>query len=201
MYKKHGGNDHWRAYAIERNKYNRLLKFHKRQIITKQIMHNGKDTKQLFRIVNNLTGCNTHNPLPPDNTSKEIAEGFAEFFSNKITKIQQSFTGTPQYHPIEETNTPKLTSFRPFADQEVKREIMCMKNKNCKLDQISTQTLKEIITSCLPSITHIVNMSLTRGDFIIDWKLAIVKPLLKKLALNLYIETTDLSQTYPFSPN
>ena len=87
IYKKHGGNDHWRAYTIERNKYNRLLKFHKRQIITKQIMDNSKDTKQLFRIVKNLTGCNTHNPLPPGNTSKEIAEGFAEFFSNKITKI------------------------------------------------------------------------------------------------------------------
>ena len=55
-----------------------------------------------------------------------------------------------------------------------------MKNKNCKLDQISTLTLKEIITVCLPSITHIVNMSLTRGYFNTDWKLAIVKPLLKK---------------------
>ena len=72
-----------RAYTIERNKYNRLLKFHKRQIITKQIMDNSKDTKQLFRIVNNLTGCNTNNQLPPGNTSEEIAEGFAEFFSNK----------------------------------------------------------------------------------------------------------------------
>ena len=162
-------------------------------------MDNSKDNKQLFMIVNNFTGCNTHNPLPPGNTSKEIAEGFAEFFSNKITKIWQSFTGTPQYYPIEETNTPKLTSFRQFTDEEVKREIMCMKNKNCKLDQISTQMLKEIITTCLPSITHIVNMSLTRGDFITDWKLAIVKPPLKNLAQNLYIETTDLSQFYAFS--
>ena len=50
-------------------------------------MDNSKHTKQLFRIVNNLTGCNIHNPLLPGNTSKEIAEGFAEFLSNKITKI------------------------------------------------------------------------------------------------------------------
>ena len=85
--KKHGGNDHWMAYTIERNKYNRLPKFHKRQIITKQIMDNSKEIKQFFRIVNNITGCNTHNPLPPGNMSEEIAEGFAEFFSNKITKI------------------------------------------------------------------------------------------------------------------
>ena len=61
---------------------------------------------------------------------------------------------------------PKLTSFRPLTDDEVKREIMSIKTKKCKLDQISTLTLKEIITACLPSIIHIVNISLTRGDFI-----------------------------------
>ena len=59
----------------------------KNQIISKQIMENSKNTKELFKIVNNLTGCNTHNPLPPGKTSEEIAEGFAKFFSNKITKI------------------------------------------------------------------------------------------------------------------
>ena len=70
----------------ERNKYNRLLQFHKtKQIINKQIMDNSKDTKELFRIVNNLTGCKTHNPHPPGKTSKEISDGFAEFFSDKIT--------------------------------------------------------------------------------------------------------------------
>ena len=135
------------------------------------------------------------------NKREEIAEGFGEFFSNKITKIRQSFTGTSQYHPTEDTSMPKLTSFRPLTEDEVKREVMSMKNKNCELDQISKLTLKAIITACLPSITHIVNMSLTRGFFITDWKLVLVKPLLKNLAQNLYIETTDLSQTYAFLPN
>ena len=50
-------------------------------------MDNSKNTKELFRIVNNFTGSNTHNPLPPGKMTEEITEGFAEFFSNKITKI------------------------------------------------------------------------------------------------------------------
>ena len=50
-------------------------------------MDNSKNTKELFRIVNNLTGCCTHKPLPPGKTSEEIAESFAKFFSDKITKI------------------------------------------------------------------------------------------------------------------
>ena len=54
-----------------------------------------------------------------------------------------------------------------------------MKNKSCELDQISTRTLIEIIAAYLLTITWIVNMSLTRGAFITDWKLAIARPLLK----------------------
>ena len=61
--------------------------------------------------------------------------------------------------------------------------------------------LKEVITACLPTITCIVNMSLTRGDFITDWKLAIVIPLLKKPGSKPLHKTTGLSQTYPSSPS
>ena len=140
-------------------------------------MDNSKNTRELLRIVNNLMGSNTHNPFLPGKTTEEIAKSFAEFFSNKITRILQSLTGTPQYH-LEKTNKPKFKNFKPLTHNKVKREIMGMK-KSCKLDQISTPALKEIIAACLLTITCIVNMSLTRGDFITDWKLAIVRPLLK----------------------
>ena len=59
---------------------------------------------------------------------------------------------------------------------------MGMKNKSCKLDQVSTLMLK-IVTSCLLTITHIVNMSLTSGDLITDWKWAIVRSLLKNIGI------------------
>ena len=49
-------------------------------------MDNSKNTKEIFRIVNNLTGCNNHNALPLGKTSEETAEGFAEFFSHKNPK-------------------------------------------------------------------------------------------------------------------
>ena len=92
-------------------------------------MDNSKNTKELFRIVNNLTGCTTHNSLPQGKTNEDIAEGFAEFFSNKIIKIWQSFTGTLQYYP-EETNTPKCTSFRA-----VKRESERSQERNNEYEE------------------------------------------------------------------
>ena len=55
------------------NRYNRLLKYHKKkQVITKQIMDNSKNTKELFRIVNNFMGSNTDNPLPPGKMTEEM---------------------------------------------------------------------------------------------------------------------------------
>ena len=142
-------------------------------------MDNSNNIKELFKIVNKLMGSNNDNPLPPGRTSEETAEDFAEFFLNKINKIQQLFMGIPPYQP-RKTDTPASESFAPLT-QEVRREIMGMKNKSCESDQTDTSALKRLFTVCLPTITQIVNMSLTKGDFNEDWKTAIIRPLLKNL--------------------
>ena len=88
--------------------------------------------------------------------------------------------GIPPYQ-TRKTGMPKFEYFAPLTHEEVRREIMRMKNKNCELDHIDTSTFKDILTVCLPTITQIVNMSLTKGDFSEDWKTAIIRPLLKNL--------------------
>ena len=50
---------------------------------------------------------------------------------------------------------PRFESFAPLTQEEVRREVMGMKNKSCELDQIDTSTLKDILTVCLPAITPI----------------------------------------------
>ena len=62
---------------------------------------------------------------------------------------------------------------------------MPMKNKSCELDTISTDKVKEIQDSYINTITIIVNISLTNGEFCDQWKTAIVKSLLPKLGLKL----------------
>ena len=58
---------HWTAYTKERNIYNQLMVYHKQQTITKKILNCGKDSKQLFSIINAITNNKQINPLP-DNT-------------------------------------------------------------------------------------------------------------------------------------
>ena len=63
--------------------------------------------------------------------------------------------------------------------------MMQMKNKSCKLDVIPTDKLKEIQDACINTITKVVNISLPNGKFCNQWKTAIMKPLIKKLGLEL----------------
>ena len=60
-----------------------------------------------------------------------------------------------------------------------------MRNKSCELDVILTDKLKEIRDACINTITKIVNFSLTNGEFWNQWKITIIKPLIKKLGLEL----------------
>ena len=57
-------------------------------------------------------------------------------------------------------------------------------NKSCELDPIPTWLLKCCLTELLPLITTLVNKSLTTGSFPEGFKLALIKPHLKKQTLD-----------------
>ena len=60
-----------------------------------------------------------------------------------------------------------------------------MPTKVCDMDIIPTTLLKDTLPGLLPTITKIANTSMTQGVFPSSWKIAPVKPLLKKLGLEL----------------
>ena len=58
---------------------------------------------------------------------------------------------------------------------------MGMQSKTCKLDQIPTNKIKQVLQSCLPSLTKIVDLSLNTGTFTKKLKSTIVRPLIKAI--------------------
>ena len=60
-----------------------------------------------------------------------------------------------------------------------------MPSKCCDLDVIPTSLLKEALELLLPTLTKLVNLSLAEGVFVEEWKIALVKPLLKKVGMDL----------------
>ena len=85
---------------MERNKYNRQLHYFKQQSLSKRILDCKGNAKELFLLVNKLTGSIAQNPLPPNKTDEELAEDFARYFLSKIEKIRETFTNTPPYQTL-----------------------------------------------------------------------------------------------------
>ena len=52
------------SIQTERNIYNRLLMYHRKQTMSKKILANEKNTNHLFKIVNKVAKSNQQNPLP-----------------------------------------------------------------------------------------------------------------------------------------
>ena len=169
----------------ERNVYNRLLIYHKKQTISKKINESKNNMKQLFHLVNNITMSKTPNPIPEGKTDAQLAGEFASFFLNKIKKIRFQFQNTDQYIPEVNDSVPRLHELLPLTDEEIEKEICSMNNKACELDAIPTYLIKDILPAVLKTITQIANMSPTTSTFPLDWKTAIVRPLIKKPGLEL----------------
>ena len=106
------------------------------------------DVKGLYKMVNTLMGTSSDNPLPNHTSDKDLAEEFADFFIDKIQKIRDNLTGNPTYEPTMKITT-RLAKFRPFDHTEVKKIILSMKSKSCKLDALPTRLLKECIEDIL----------------------------------------------------
>ena len=77
-----------------------------------------------------------------------------------------------------------LLTFEPVTDEFVLKIINSASAKSCELDPIPTTLIYENRDILLPTITNIINTSLTTGIVPRDLNTAVVKPLLKKPSLD-----------------
>jgi predicted nucleic acid-binding Zn-ribbon protein len=145
----------------------------------------GNDQKKLFNIANELMNKKKDCTLPTSNP-QQLSERFAEFFTEKIAKIKKSFDSitTVSEHVTNESSPPVLSTFLPTTDDEVRKIIMDGNSKTCHLDPLPTQLVKTSLDVLLPTLTKIVNHSLSSATVPTSLKSATVTPLLKKSSLN-----------------
>ena len=132
-----------------------------------------KDSKKIHKLVNNLTTKQQPQQWLPHKSEDDLAEDFAQFFLDKITKIREALRDKPVYVPTS-NNPPKLQRFAPLKEEDVGKVGISLRTKSCELDPIPTTTFKKLLPAILPLITKIVNLSLSEGQFIRSWKTAIV---------------------------
>jgi hypothetical protein len=69
--------------------------------------------------------------------------------------------------------------------EEMKKIINELNTKSCELDILPTHVLKSFLNELLPFITKLVNLSQSKGVFPKSRKQALLRPLLKKVGVDL----------------
>ena len=183
------------AYKAARNTYVRLLQLAKRESINGLIKSFNGNAREIFNLIYNLTGTKQENSLP----AKDNFPGkFASFFLEKITKIRNGLDHIPPYKP-QPCSHPivNLTDFTPLTDDDVYNLIHRSSGKFCELHLIPCSLLKSTALTLVPLIGNISNKSLTTGTFLITWKKAVVKPLLKKPGLECIFKNYRIVSNLP----
>ena len=138
-----------------------------------------------------LTKQKEENPMP--STRPDVPDIFADFFLNKIKKIREQFQNQSTKGKYSR-KCSKITSFQSLDKKEICNIIENMNPTTCMTDPCDTRFLLRFKDTIIDAITMIVNHSLTTGEFLDDWKMAIGRPLIKGPNLD-----TELKNYRPIS--
>ncbi len=101
----------------------------------------------------------------------------------KIVTMQLSATVS---HQIERYRSPEeqLHSFSSIGNEELYKLVKSSKPTNCMLDPVPSKLLKEVLPEVIDPLLNIINSSLSLGYVPKTFKLAVIKPLIKKPQLD-----------------
>ena len=173
---------------------NRLANRDKTVYYRKLISDNSQDSKKLWRELHKVLHRSHGTTLPSCESPKSLADRFATFFTNKIVKICDSFSSSEPCNTVHPPfDPPKLTVFTQVTQDEIAKIVSKSPTKSCMLDSLPTFLIKDCMYILLPSITKLVNCSLSEGLVPDGFKKAVVTPLIKNEDMKNYCPVSGLS--------
>ena len=193
--KTHLSND-FSAFKAQAKKVSKLISSSKSKFFRSTISKLRDQPRNLWSTLNSLLDRKPNATLPTHSSPSGIAQAFIEFFNNKITLLCSKlpvvscspFTDPPQCPPI-------LSDFKPATVAEISKLIKAVPDTTCLLDCIPTTLLKSCLDILAEPLTELINLCLSQGCFPDSFKIAHVKPLLKKFNL----PSEDFSNYRPIS--
>ncbi|CAG9132815.1 unnamed protein product [Plutella xylostella] len=175
-FKRHRTDENWSVCKAARNRCNKLCRNAKRRYILEQIELSSPSG--IWKFLRTL-GVGK----PP---SQDVQIPF------DINDLNLHFTSVPSLDPLTKSvtlniikntiiPTPDIDSFEfsPASRDEIKKIILSLKSKAVGHDNIGRIMVTTLLDILLPAITHIVNHSLSTGQFPNLWLKAYVLPLPK----------------------
>ena len=178
-------------YVTQCNVVNNMLRAAKVSYYGSVIEGSRHGQRVLFQTVEKLLHTKPKPQYPTSCSDADLANKFADFFTEKIVRIQNSLdspTSTPgQLLDVSPPPDCVLSCFETVAEDHVASLITSSAIKCCPLDPAPAVILKECVSVILPVITKIVNLSINSCVVPGCFKLAMLNPLLKKMGLDFQI--------------
>ena len=141
------------------------------------------NSRVLFSTVNKLT----RRADTQASSSPELCNKYLRFFHDKTDKITNAIRTSPPIVAELPTLAPPAIGFSTFSTVStamVTKTVNEMKNTTCALDHLPTPLVKTCLPALVPSLTAIINTSLSTGIVPAELKHAAVTPVLKKTGAN-----------------
>ena len=195
----------WRRTGLEsdrvnfikaRNHTNHIIEQARRDYYFNLINENDCDQRKLLKTASALLGGSSQEKYPKHSDPTLLANDFGRFFIQKIDVICSKLDriDSSLNHPhhsigssIQESSfagTP-FNNFQPISSEGIKKLVLNAPNKTCDNDPIPTKIVKDCINELLPTISNMVNLSLSSGHFPDIWKEGLVRPKLKNANMDL----------------
>lgn len=192
----------WRSTKLEESRlvwqdclkiYKKALRNARAAYYSSLIEENKNNPRFLFSTVARLTKSHssTEPCIPRDLSSND----FMNFFNDKILAIRDKITcilpsigsALPSNSGVLELALRPdiyLDCFSPINLNQLTSMISSSKPSTCLLDPIPTRLLKEVLPLVSASLLDMINVSLLTGYVPQSFKVAVIKPLLKKPSLD-----------------
>ena len=164
---------------------NTLISSSKKEFYSSIITENISDPRVLFSCFDKMVNRKSEKMLPHFKDPSELADRFADFFVEKISRIRTNLNNGNENSPSEQPHSvPRLSDFEPTNSKELSIFVSSSARKSSVLDPIPGIVMSDCLHVLLPAITRIVNLSLTTGTVPSKMKEASLSPLLKQPSLS-----------------
>ncbi len=181
---------HYEMYRNEKKNMQTLIAKSKTSHYKSKIGECSGNQAQIFKVIAHLQNIKAKPTLPLHENLDELCDTFNDFFVSKIVNIRSKLDQIPlsDEHVLLSgpafCGTP-LTEWKEINTEELAEIVKSSSNATCENDPVPTKLVKTcLLDVLLPIICKIVNLSLALGSFPDFFKLAHVKPLLKKITLD-----------------
>lgn len=190
-----------REYVVARSAVIEQVLHRKTDYYRDQWISCGGDQKKVFSLLKNLLGRDTLVALPSSVSDSQLASDFSQFFQSKISRIREELDSvlvqdefSVEFHH-QHPPVSLLLEFRPVDEADIQRYLRELHGTYCSLDPINVSKIMKAYVTAAPFLMSIVNKFFTECNFVDSEKLALLRPLLKKIGL----DVEDMSNYRPVS--